>query len=748
MRIKRDLPAALYMSRGSVGPAKYGPDPLMPVRAIGTAPGRRVAFRQSTPVFGNSETITPSQPLELADKYALLLKYSDKARAAEARLSELPGDLRERFKTEVVADPARIEDIAGALLAESRKRLSPFDDPELDALYQKLADHGSQAQAEFKRVLELLKGQVDAAKVFAQIAEDQLAREAEEKGRHSVDRDLACVSQEPETAEQMEERRRRAARIAREIEELRRTFEIRSLRTAPDSPTVAESAPAATRTETSDRSGDAGRPAAATGDDAAFAAVAPPASAAGSPEGTGDNAPQMVHQLGAESATPAAPAMPQLGQSNAADGSFARQRKWAPALTAAIVVIAAASGGAVKLTVPPLEITDAGHRRAVAELQRQAQQEAVMREAAVKKADSEAAARKAAEAALAAEAATRRLEKEAQQAAARQQEEQQRARLEAAREQAEAEARAAEEAAQRQQAEEVAQRQQAEEVAQRQVAEDARRQAAAEARRKADEQSAKAAENRQKPETEVRQQAEKTEVALNLSDAERKRVQAALTALGHEVPATGYFGPITRAAITAWQKTQGLPPTGFLDESQLVSLHTRAAPTKGAEEQTKLDPQRAEASLNLSDTDRKRVQAALTALGHEVPTTGYFGPVTRAAITAWQKTQGLPATGFLDASQLAALQGKAATARRADEPTRLDPAQAEAALNLSDTERKRVQAALTALGHEVSTTGYFGPVTRAAITAWQKTQRLPATGYLTDEQLATLRQQAAAVAAK
>jgi hypothetical protein len=34
------------------------------------------------------------------------------------------------------------------------------------------------------------------------------------------------------------------------------------------------------------------------------------------------------------------------------------------------------------------------------------------------------------------------------------------------------------------------------------------------------------------------------------------------------------------------------------------------------------------------------------------------------------------------------------------------------------------------------------------ITAWQKTQGLPETGYLTEAQLATLRQQAAAALAK
>ena len=188
-------------------------------------------------------------------------------------------------------------------------------------------------------------------------------------------------------------------------------------------------------------------------------------------------------------------------------------------------------------------------------------------------------------------------------------------------------------------------------------------------------------------------------------------------------------------------------------------LKAEEAARKAAEGKPKSDAEvreqaeRAEADLNLSEQDRKKVQVSLAALGHEIPTaTGHFGPGTRAMITAWQKKQGLPETGFLNESQLVALREQATLAKRADE-TKLDARQqaerAEADLKLSEQDRKRVQVALNSLGHEIPTaTGYFGPRTRAMITAWQKTQGLPETGYLTEAQLATLRQQAAAALAK
>jgi peptidoglycan hydrolase-like protein with peptidoglycan-binding domain len=190
---------------------------------------------------------------------------------------------------------------------------------------------------------------------------------------------------------------------------------------------------------------------------------------------------------------------------------------------------------------------------------------------------------------------------------------------------------------------------------------------AADARPKVKEETRPAAEEKPKSDAERREQAERAEAALALSEQDRKGVQVALNALGHDFPTvTGYFGPRTRATITAWQKKQGLPETGYLDASQFALLQEQATPAKRTDD-AKLDPrqqpEKAEAALNLSEQDRKRVQVALNALGHEMPTvTGYFGPRTRAMITAWQKAQGLPETGCLTEAQLAMLREQAAPA--------------------------------------------------------------------------------------
>ena len=187
------------------------------------------------------------------------------------------------------------------------------------------------------------------------------------------------------------------------------------------------------------------------------------------------------------------------------------------------------------------------------------------------------------------------------------------------------------------------------------------------------------------------------------------------------------------------EQVEATPNLSNRDRAQ-VSPDTQTSPKREAVHAT-AGPREAGPALDLSEQDRKQVQAALTALGHEVPTTGHFGRLTRAAIVAWQKAQGVPTTGVLDATQRATLCAQATTIEQA----KLDGQRTEAAL--SEHDRKRVQAALTALGLAVPTTGYFGRITRAAVAAWQRTQGVPATGYLTDPQLTSLRQQAATAGA-
>ena len=74
----------------------------------------------------------------------------------------------------------------------------------------------------------------------------------------------------------------------------------------------------------------------------------------------------------------------------------------------------------------------------------------------------------------------------------------------------------------------------------------------------------------------------------------------------------------------------------------------------------------------------------------------------------------------------------------ADQPSSAEAT--ETALNLSTTDRRRIQLALTAQGFDThGSDGTFGPRSREMIAAWQKGQKHPATGYLTAAESQALR---------
>jgi len=240
------------------------------------------------------------------------------------------------------------------------------------------------------------------------------------------------------------------------------------------------------------------------------------------------------------------------------------------------------------------------------------------------------------------------------------------------------EAKPADQSATRRQVDEVASpkptpeavRPSAEEEARAAKPENVQRQAAADSRLMAEQAERGSAAQKSKSLGRV-EDAQKAEAGLNLGEQDRKKVQVSLSALGHQTPATGYFGPITRSMITAWQNKQGVPETGFLDNSQLLALHEQAAQARRVDQaKPAATPERAEAGLNLSEQDRKKVQMALNSLGHPISTDSFFGPRTRAMIKAWQKAQGLPDTGFLTEPQLATLFQQAATAEGRVKPKR------------------------------------------------------------------------------
>jgi serine/threonine protein kinase/peptidoglycan hydrolase-like protein with peptidoglycan-binding domain len=194
--------------------------------------------------------------------------------------------------------------------------------------------------------------------------------------------------------------------------------------------------------------------------------------------------------------------------------------------------------------------------------------------------------------------------------------------------------------------------------------------AEAEARRKADEEAAL----RRKIEEEVRQKAEAEEAARRLAVEEAKRQAAAemAAAAAARQQAENEARRKAEAEAAARQKAE--------DEAR-QKAQAEAAARRQAEEADLKAAEAAETALRLSQPDRQRIQAALSALGFPTGSSdGVLGARSREMIAAWQRKAGRAATGYLTAETQAALLREAgpALARQEEEQRKQAAAQPQA----------------------------------------------------------------------
>ncbi len=221
------------------------------------------------------------------------------------------------------------------------------------------------------------------------------------------------------------------------------------------------------------------------------------------------------------------------------------------------------------------------------------------------------------------------------------------------------------------------------------------------------------------------------------------------------LPVTGWYGPLTKGRVTAYQKFVGLPQTGVADSKTQQLLYTRGwvaatYPTL---------------SYGVTSDAVKTLQAKLG----DLPVTGWYGPLTKARVTAYQKFVGLAQTGVADSrtQQLLYTRGwstvttastagdarttllptsgevKVMTAELISTNSRPSPAIATVSTTTDYTAHKDTVLALGARGAAVrvvqrglgglAVDGVFGPVTRDQVLALQRSNALPQTGVITPE---------------
>jgi len=189
---------------------------------------------------------------------------------------------------------------------------------------------------------------------------------------------------------------------------------------------------------------------------------------------------------------------------------------------------------------------------------------------------------------------------------------------------------------------------------------------------------------------------------------------------------TGFFGPITTAAVTQFQRVEGLPVDGVAGPITLAALRgpqpTPPASTPGTFNTLRQG----------SNGDRVvRLQTRLRDLGFfNGAATGFYGPATEAAVVRFQTNRGLTVDGIAGPTTLAALGEAGIPISPQSTPVAHQSSSSSALKRGSSGDGvEALQTQLQTLGfYTGEPTGFYGPTTEAAVTNFQQSQGLAVDG--------------------
>jgi peptidoglycan hydrolase-like protein with peptidoglycan-binding domain len=215
--------------------------------------------------------------------------------------------------------------------------------------------------------------------------------------------------------------------------------------------------------------------------------------------------------------------------------------------------------------------------------------------------------------------------------------------------------------------------------------------------------------------------------------------------LQQELDKQAYIAAQNANTVAAYQNYLKKYPKGIYKVNAERALAKLGAPIDGSTEAAAA----AEARLRITTAQRVAVQRELTRLGYSTGgTDGVWGRNTRTAIATWQRDRKEKVTGYVTEAQLKVLaRGVVVVPPDEVDPGALAPAEIEAALKLTRTQRTTIQKQLTALGYDAGVAdGLWGSKTRVAIKTWQKANKKTQTGYVTASQVKLIADQAGRVA--
>ena len=224
------------------------------------------------------------------------------------------------------------------------------------------------------------------------------------------------------------------------------------------------------------------------------------------------------------------------------------------------------------------------------------------------------------------------------------------------------------------------------------------------------------------------------------------QVQQKLHDLGFLVSKpTGYYGTGTQAAVTNFQKSEGLTADGKVGSVTIKALFGSSSTTSTTSSTASTTSSSSGDVLQYGDNNKyvTQLQQALHDQGYLTANpTGYYGTSTQAAVKAFQKAKGLTVDGIAGTATRKALLGSSYTSLSGTTTTTTTISTDDGSISPGDKGAivATIQTRLKALGYYTYSkiSEFYGPITEEAVRAFQKANGLTVDGEIGPKTLSKL----------